>query len=137
MATLTTSRTTSGTTSARFVHEGVYSDYVSYSFTATPAASDVVQLFRVPRGARVLDLQIVCNRAAQYSAGDGNDTDRFLADGAVAANTVAGGVMINAGLNYEYTADDTVDLTIGSASATTDYTFKAQITMSVDGSSVL
>lgn len=137
MATLTTTRTTSGTTSARFVHEGVYSDFVSYSFTANPSAGDVVQLFRVPRGARVLDLQVVCNRASEYGVGDGNDDNRFIATAAVAAATVAGGVMINAGLNYEYTADDTIDLTIASASATTDYTFKAQITLSVDGSSVL
>lgn len=99
---------------------------ITHSVAANPTATDIIQLFKIPKNARVLEM--VCtatdmdsSTGIAFSIGDGADTDRFI--------TAAGGVVGQAativrmdnpvGINYQYTADDTIDLTWTAAASGT------------------
>lgn len=103
---------------AKSLHEGVNVVSASYSISATVSAGDVIQMVNVPDGAQVVGVVLTCDDLDAGSSlvldvGDGLDTDRYI-DGSTIGQ--AGGVLVGpnnrAGVNYVYTAADTVDVLI-------------------------
>ncbi len=93
-------------------------------------ANDVIQMVKIPAGANILDVKVsgdgtTTNLAATITVGDGNSATRYItATSASGAMVLAGINSIVGGLGYEYSADDTIDITfsavsVGSATATT------------------
>lgn len=124
MATLTASscQTSSGgffLSPPRYIENGVVARSAIYNFTVAQSAGDVVQMIPIPKGALILDVQLLPSLGGVTFAanvGDGNSGTRFIvsatANAVVARNTT--------GLGYSYSADDTIDVTmvtIGSGSA--------------------
>lgn len=101
---------------ARQLHAGANVEVALYSGSASFSAGDIVQVTNIANGGRVVDVQIIANNLSAsigptVSVGDGNDTGRFVATATVNA-TVVGRMNLVGGANYEYTADDTVDVLI-------------------------
>ncbi len=131
----------------RAVTPGVYSVYGHYAAVGSSLViNDVVQMCKVPLGARVLgialestDLDSGATPAVTLSIGDGDDTDRFIANSTVGQ---AGGVVAfptgtgfnTAGMAYQYTTNDTIDILVGTAPQTTatTFTFKMTVLLSID-----
>jgi hypothetical protein len=126
MATVTSSEV--GTDDQAVDRVGLIAVKASYSVPATgdgSAANDVIQMVKVPAGASIIDLWLSstdidtdASPAVILHVGDGGDADRYIASSTVGQ---AGGVArlsAIAGVNYTYTADDTIDVTIGTVAAT-------------------
>lgn len=131
MATLTTSKVAQSVT-ARELNAGLTQVTATYSLTAALAASDVIQMVKVPTGARIIemllaadDLDTNATPTIVLDVGDGGDTDRFI-DGATSAQVGGGLVRLGQGLTttaadalgYTYTADDTIDVLVQAGPAT-------------------
>ena len=125
MATLTSSKVAS-TVQARSGVNGVIAVYATYTLTAALALNDVIQMVKVPAGATILSVKLTADDldsngspAIVLDVGDGSDTDRFI-DGATIGQ--AGGITaeqnVRTGFNYEYTAEDTIDVLVQVAPAT-------------------
>lgn len=118
----------------------------TYVFTNAETAADVVQMVKIPKGA-------IVNQHLSYiewedmggtitvDVGDGGDDDRYcsaLAMGTASATTVitfeeAKGVAAY-GAEYEYAADDTIDLTLDAATTpTADKTIKMHVFYTMNG----
>jgi hypothetical protein len=92
----------------------------TYTVSANLAAADVIQMVKVPSGAKIVDVKIAASATLggtlTAEVGDGNSTNRFIVSGtfgqgaASAAQTLA-----PAGVGYAYTADDTIDIKINTA----------------------
>ena len=112
--------------------------YFSYKTPASgaPAVADVVQLVKVQKGARILQLyrnnEALSSGAGTAGAdiGDGGDADRFVA--ALDMDAAGSGLVTlrldnsarepTLGYGYEYTAEDTIDFTVtGEAFAVSKY----------------
>ena len=92
-----------------------------YSFPASISATTTVQMVKVPAGATPIFIAVSNTNAGDSAilVGDGNSTGRFRAIGTLSSGQ--GQVICNlpaAGL-YTYTVDDTIDILISTASATT------------------
>jgi hypothetical protein len=91
--------------------------------TGQQETADIVQMVKVPKGATILDViltsaDIDSASSAVLAVGDAGAATRFIAGSTIGQ---AGGVeRLNqfAGLNYEYTADDTIDLKVTTAPGT-------------------
>jgi hypothetical protein len=89
------------------------------------AANDIIEMVKVPINATITDVLLAStdvdtggSPAHVMSVGDGGDVDRFILDSTIGQ---AGGVArLNnqVGAGYKYTADDTVDIKVVTASAT-------------------
>ncbi len=137
MATLKSSKIDNQ--SPREVHAGVVTETAEYTGSASFSAGDVVQMVQVPKGAKVLEVTISGNQwtsgsaDAAYIVGDGNDVDRYMTTASVSSVVIARMGAVT-GHNYEYTADDTVDVTINAqgSSATTAPIIRLSVTYAVD-----
>ena len=104
--------------------EAVFSypvESASNSFTfAGESSGEIIQMIAVKKGWKIVEVILQSDdlgTAVTLTVGDGGDPNRFV----VAVNTDSGiyARLDNAvGINYEYTADDTIDLVTGSAAAT-------------------
>lgn len=101
-------------------------DSVTHAVDANVTANDVIQMLKIPRGARVLEVVLTStdmdtNGTPTWAmeVGDGGDTDRFIASTTIGqtGGTVRMGTNI-AGTNYQYTADDTIDIKVTAVAAT-------------------
>jgi hypothetical protein len=126
MATLTTARSAAGIQPREEHGPVVIQQSITHSVTANPAADDRLQLFKVPRGARILEVLFTSTDmdtgtpTLTAEVGDGGDTDRFITSKAIGA---AGAGVVQrldnpVGLNYQYTAEDTIDVTFPATAAT-------------------
>jgi hypothetical protein len=127
MATLTTARAEAGIQPREEHGSTVIFQSVTHSVTANPAAADVLQAVKVPRGARILEVLLTAtdmdtggSPTLTAEVGDAGDTDRFISSKAIGA---AGAGVVQrldnvAGLNYQYTAEDTIDITFPATAAT-------------------
>lgn len=106
------------------------------------AANDVIQLFKVPKGAVIHELSVssdgtqATNSDSVIQVGDGNDADRFLMSplGLVLRSGGAVERLNNpAGHCYQYTEDDTIDLKVSTVGTgqTTGGTIKAALLYSM------
>ena len=85
------------------------------------ASAEVVELFKVPKGAQVIaffvNVVTIEDSASTILVGDAVDPNRYLnlTDMAVAGSTAG----IAAGMGYVYTAADTIDATFSAAAVDT------------------
>lgn len=137
MATLSSDRIASNLP-IREIHAGAFTEVAAYSGSAAFSAGDVVQMVNVPAGARVVDLKYQTNVlsdsvSAAFTIGDGLDPNRYVS---AAGLSTIGGNLDNrlTAFGYEYTADDTVDVTIDAAGgdATSAPLIRVYVTMVVD-----
>ena len=107
---------------------GITAATETYTFATSgdgTAAGDVIQMIKVPAGARILDVILACDDVDTngtptivLDVGDGGDTDRFI-DGSTVGQTGGVSRMNSAvGADYTYTADDTIDIRLDAAAAT-------------------
>jgi len=117
-------------------YEGMNVRGAHFTFPAAQSAGDVIQMVPVPRGALIHD--VVLNTAgmggAQVTAnvGDGNSANRYF--GSVSTGAATQPHATN-GAGYSYSADDTIDITIGTAtSASAGVSIYLVVTYSMDNS---
>lgn len=143
-ATTFTSSQAASTINPRTCDNAVCSASGEYEITAALVISDVVQMVRVPAGATILEVTLATDdldtgaAAIVLDVGDGTTTDRFI-DASLAAQVAANDVVsrINQvdGLNYKYTAEDTIDVIVATAPATgtTSGTIRLTVTYTMQG----
>lgn len=92
----------------------------TYTVPATfVATADVIQMVKVPSGAIIHDVAVACSAsiatASAIGVGDGNSTGRFIAAATNFGNGAATllRLTVPAGVGYAYTADDTIDILMG------------------------
>lgn len=114
------------------IHAGLNTQTVKYITSTTISAGDVIQMVRIPAGAEVTQVALLTPALGTYHivVGDGNDDNRFILSATTSATALMLGYPFGAsaailtGIGYEYTANDTIDITIGTATtATTTGTF--------------
>jgi len=130
MATL--SATKAGITKA--VHAGLNVVSVNYTVAASLSAGDTIVCCGIPKGAVVHDVAIAGGSGAcTVDLGDSNDDDRYVAaESASVANPVVRSSTLG-GLNYEYTADDNLIITVDAvATGTATGVFKLSVAYSLD-----
>lgn len=102
----------------------VMSDY-SMGATGNPnlSAGDVLQMVRVPSGARILDVWLISDALTggnyTVTVGDGNSAARYFGSLSPGSTSSVNKMTQAAGFVYSYSADDTVDITIGTVTTAT------------------
>lgn len=119
MATLQ-SNAVAGSAPVKAIHAGVQAVTVDYTVSTTLATGDVIQMVKVPKGARIVGGHVAFNLTGTpnlpFEGGDGGDANRFLTSTTV--NSTAQQAGFNAStMDHEYTDDDTIDLTVGTVTA--------------------
>lgn len=124
MATYTNTKAGSGV-QPRATHMGINSATATQTIATALTASDVIEMIKVPAGARVIDCILVAGDldtgatpAIVLEVGDGDDRDRWI-DGSTVGQ--AGGVARNnvaTGVDHTYATDDTVDVFVLTAPQT-------------------
>lgn len=116
MATYTHPRAASGA-SMKMVHAGVVSETAEYSFSTTISSGDIVNFFKVPSGAVVVD--VVCRYTAataagplQFGVGDDLTAERYILSVSATGVTRA-----TAGIPYSHSADGTIRVTATGSTA--------------------
>ena len=103
---------------------GINEISAEYEITAALVINDVVQMVKIPAGARIHDVTLATDdlessgTASVVAVGDGDNDDRFITGSTIAR---AGGIeRINAvdGVLYEYSAEDTIDFKCTTAPTT-------------------
>lgn len=109
---------------AKVIENGVIAKSAVFTFTTSASAGDVVQMVPVPKSAQIHDLTLAVTGGmaagsnVAFTVGDGNSTTRYSTSQSAAAATGAGsGIFLRmnnyAGNGYSYSAEDTIDVTIG------------------------
>ena len=110
MATITGNRASAGT-QPKAIRVGVVTDVAVYSVAASISTGDVLQMLKVPAGARVIDVHVHhvgTGGVGSFIVGDGVDTDRYIDAGSTASATIH---RMNRALDpYTYSVDDTIDI---------------------------
>lgn len=100
--------------------------YASYSLTAALALNDVIDMFKVPAGARITgvtlktsDLDTGGSPAIVLDVGDSGDTDRLI-DGATVgqAGGTSSALVSSTGQFYQYTAETMISVLVQAAPET-------------------
>lgn len=125
MATLTSSKAAAGVTRRELLNGGVNAVTATYTVSSNPTAGDIIQMVKVPRGATVLDVTLTATDmdtngtpTVAYTVGDTGDADRFITTSTVGQTGGVARMNAATGANYRYTSDTTIDITVGTASAT-------------------
>ena len=89
-----------------------------YSFITSTSVGTTIQMVKVPAGATPVLIQVANTSVGDNTiqVGDGNDPDRFKAEATLAAGLTICNLPADP---YTYTVDDTIDILISRASATT------------------
>ena len=134
----------------RAVTPGVYSVYGNWTSTTALVVNDVIQMCKVPLGARVLkidlyvsDLDAGATPAITLDIGDGTDTAsayRFVQNSTIGqaggSVTFPGGTGAapSTGFGYQYTTNDTIDVKVSTApqTAASTQTMKMVCMFSID-----
>lgn len=126
-ATTFTSSQAASTVNPRTCENGLCYACGTYEITAALVVSDVVQMVRVPAGAYIQEVTLqtddldTAGPAIVFDVGDGSVVDRFIdacLSAQVAANDVTCRINQMDGLNYTYTAEDTIDVIVATAPTT-------------------
>jgi hypothetical protein len=122
-STLTSDAVASGVQARAHLHE--HTIVAKYTVAAALVLNDVIQMVKIPAGAKIVDLTLSCTDldtngtpAIVLDVGDGSDTDRFI-DGSTIGQ--AGGIARldqHGGHGYAYSAEDTIDVLVQVAPAT-------------------
>jgi len=127
----------------RFIGPGNFEVYGSFALTAALVINDVIQMVKVPPGARILDMEIYADDldtnvapSLLLEVGDDGDTDRFIEACTLGQDaSFIRGIQTKAGFCYDsYTAANTIDIKVNTAPATGAATgdIKMRVTMCVD-----
>lgn len=126
--TFTTSQTDTGSATPALAY-GLTHVRGTYTVAAALVINDVVQMVKVPIGARIVsctlhvtDLDTNVSPAIVLDVGDGNDTDRYI-DGSTKGQTggtsyIGEGIVTATAAIFPYAVDDTVDVLVQVAPAT-------------------
>lgn len=136
MATYTSDRVSTLITARDGI--GVVHQICTYTVVTALATADILQLFKLPEGAIVLDLMVAsggtqgANNNSEFTVGDVLDADRYIVTANGLALRSGGGVdrlSAPTGVAYTNPADTTVDLTItvGGSGQTTGGYIRASI----------
>ena len=116
---------------------------MTFSSSASLSDTDVVAIFPVSAGMTVHSVRWAGSWAATAASaghtitiGDGGSAARYVAAASASASVVLTQSTVAAGCGYTYTADDTVDVTIGgltASSATAAGTMTFELTYSSGG----
>ena len=89
-----------------------------YSFITSTSVGTTIQMVKVPAGATPVLIQVANTSVGDNTiqVGDGNDPDRFKVEATLAAGLTICTIPADP---YTYTVDDTIDILISRASATT------------------
>ena len=121
MATFTATAAQS-TAPAHYLVNGDIVRNVEYTVPGTAlSAGDVIQMVRIPAGARINDIIFAISSTSQYhtvTIGDGNDADRYFTSQSAVLNQVVRMSEVT-GFAYSYSAEDTIDITIGTVTSGT------------------
>lgn len=104
-----------------------------YSASATLSATDVIQMVKVPRGAKVTDVVITRDIIQTYSVGDGDDDARYYATASVVATVTQNDILFG-GHGYQYSQDDTIDIRADAAGIAGPVKFHMTVRYHVDDS---
>jgi hypothetical protein len=120
MATLTATAAAANA-AARFHAVGPTTRTVSFNPGGVAlSAGDVIQMCKVPAGAVINDIALAISSSVQSytitGLGDGNSTNRFIASQSL---VLVQTVRLTQGLGYTYSADDTIDIVVGTVTSGT------------------
>lgn len=130
MATLTAVGAQS-TVSAKYRINGPVTLVADYSLGATGnpnlSTGDILQMMKVPRGANMLSVAVVVDQLSggnyTFNVGDGLNASRYytsLSSGSTSAMFIQTNAAANmAGVGYSYSADDTINVQVGTATTAT------------------
>lgn len=127
MATLTATAA-QATVSAKYLINGAITRTVSFNPGGTAlSAGDVIQMVKVPAGAIINDLALAISSSVQSytitGCGDGNSATRYFASQSlvlVQCVRLGGGTTAKVdGFGYSYSAEDTIDITMGTITSGT------------------
>lgn len=94
---------------------------VEYDLTASLSAGDVIQMAKLPEGARIvsgnIDFNLTSANTVTLSVGDGGSATRYLGNTSASANTTISN--FTSGTGYSYSAVDTVDITVAAVTSAT------------------
>ena len=119
MATYTASAAQAGV-QPKGLRAGLVAVTSFYSFPASASVAMVIQMVKVPKGATPVLIQVTNSSTGDNTiqVGDGDDTDRYRVEGTLSSGQ--GTVICTLPLHpYTYSVDDTIDIVISRASATT------------------
>src|SRR5574337_538993 len=110
---------------------------VRYTLNGVALSSgDVIQMLKVPSGARICDMTLIVDAigGAGTSAytmllGDGNATGRYMGSTSVVTSAVIR-LALPAGFGYSYSAEDTIDVVVGTVTSGTAATAIVQLVLS-------
>lgn len=126
MATLTTSSVGATVPAKSHGLAGtVKAAYASYSLSAALALNDVIQMVKVPKGAPVLDVELITtdldtggSPAITLHVGYGGDADYFIASSTVGQGGGVARASAATAKPLAFTDEDTIDVTVAVAPAT-------------------
>lgn len=123
MATRTTTETAAGV-QPKGLRVGLVAVSAIYSVGAglSLSAGDAIQMVKVPKGGKLVYLAVSGGSGdALVAVGDGDDPDRYIAFATMSsASTVVRTISLHASMvPYEYSVDDTIDLSISTVSVGT------------------
>jgi len=121
---------------AKAIHAGMVSVKATYTATAAISAGDVIQMVMIPSGATIHSVRVSGNPCKQSTniIGDGNNTSRYLASASAAPSDAITVCTAAAGHGYTYTADDTIDNSLTTAtSGSASGSVTLDVTYSMDG----
>ena len=119
MATVTASEAQAGI-QPKGLRVGLIAVTSFYSFPASISATTTIQMVKVPAGATPILIQVANTNLGDSAVlvGDGNSTGRYRSSGTLSAGQQW--VLLTLPLvPYTYSVDDTIDILISTASATT------------------
>lgn len=136
MATITAAAAQSNIP-AKYRINGVVTRIVNYTVNPALSAGDVIQMLRVPNGATITDVQFWTDlfgggNATISGVGDGGSAARYIGSASTSNSLAAVISILPTGLGYSYSAEDTIDITIGtvtSASAVGQLSLKVSYTL--------
>jgi len=106
---------------AKSLRVGLVQVEATYSFSTSISTAMVVQMIKIPKGARTGFIMVANTNAGQATVqvGDGIDPDRYYVETTLSAGM--GMVVCNAVTvpGYTYSLDDTIDVTISRVTITT------------------
>lgn len=86
------------------------------------SAGDVIQMVRIPKGANIVDMTLAISSSVQSytitGLGDGNSNVRYLASQSLVL-IQAVRMSVGSGFGYSYSAEDTIDITMGTITSGT------------------
>lgn len=131
MATYTHARAAAGA-QPRAVHAGVNSATAEYSFSNTMSSGDIINFFKIPAGAVVIDVitraTITAGMAVQFGVGDTSVTERYNA-----SISATGVNRATAGVPFSYSAADTIRVYVtGTGSLCTGGTIRVTVLYKMD-----